>query len=345
MSDISSRKDDHIRINLEQDVDSSLSTGFDRIGFKHTALPEFDFQDLGVDCVFFGKPLRAPILISSMTGGTSKGDEINQNLASAAQKVGIAMGVGSQRNQVGSGLGSQKNDLRNLAPDILLFANLGAVQLNYGFGLDECQKAIDILEADGLILHLNPLQEVLQPEGQTNFKGLLNKIEHICQQINQPVIVKEVGWGISAEVAIKLVNCGVAAIDVAGAGGTSWSEVEKFRHTDESLYRIASRFNDWGIPTAKAIQDVHQALPDTPVIASGGLRSGLDLAKSIALGASLGGYAGRLLKAATVSGEEVVKLLDEIILEMKVAMFAAGASNLMELQKIVLVGRSDADFR
>lgn len=341
MTDTDNRKDDHIRINLEKDVKSGLSTGFNHFTFTHQALPEIDFQEVNVGCQFLGKQLSAPIMISSMTGGTQNGNEINLNLARAAQKAGIAMGVGSQRNQIESGYRSAAEGLRNVAPDIPLFANLGAIQLNYGFGPIECQTAIDMLGADGLILHLNPLQEVLQAEGQTNFKGLLKKIEQICLKVNRPVIVKEVGWGISPGIAQELVDCGVSVIDVAGAGGTSWSEVEMHRNSDDTIFRIASRFKDWGIPTSQAIKAIHLAHPEIQLIASGGLRTGMDLAKAIALGASLGGFAGHLLKVASESTEQVEELLREITLELKIVMFAAGAADIQALRNTAMTEKKD----
>jgi isopentenyl-diphosphate delta-isomerase len=214
--------------------------------------------------------------------------------------------------------------VRNLAPDILLLANLGAVQLNTGLGLEACLRAVDLVEADALILHLNPLQEVLQKEGDTNWRGLLNKIEAICRGLAVPVIAKEVGWGISAAVARQLVDAGVAAIDVAGAGGTSWSQVEMYRAPTERLRRLCAQFADWGIPTSEALVQVRDALPATPVIASGGLRDGTDLAKVVALGADLGGMAGPFLKAADISAQAVAGLADEIADVLRTVMFCLG---------------------
>jgi len=339
MDDNQKRKDEHIAINLEQDVRSSLTTGFEQFSLPHRALPEIDLQQVDAGTEFLEKRLAAPVLISSMTGGTELGDRINRNLAWAAQSAGIAMGVGSQRTTIEEGSFSPGSDLRKIAPDILLFANLGAIQLNYGFGLLECQRALDSIQADGLILHLNPLQEALQKEGQTRFGGLLDKIGIICRALEKPVIIKEVGWGISVEDARRLIEVGVTAIDVAGAGGTSWSEVEKRRHHDESLYRVSSVFRDWGIPTATAVQNLAGAFPNTPLIASGGLRTGLDLAKAVAMGAKLGGFAGALLAAAADSSEQALKAVNEIILELRIAMFACGAVNISELRKIQLISR------
>lgn len=327
------RKQDHIAINLHEDVQSALASGFDLYYFDHNPLPELDMQDISMVCSFLGKTLQAPLLISSMTGGTAEGLKINKNLADAAQLRGIALGLGSGRAGLDSEEAAKTYKLRKWAPSIPIYANLGAIQLNYGCGVEECKRVVGMAEADALILHLNSLQEALQPEGQTNFAGLEKKIEGVCKALNVPVIAKEVGWGINAQAARRLVNVGVSCIDVAGAGGTSWSEVEKHRNSSEERIRISSHFKDWGIPTAEAVQDVCKALPQIPVIASGGLRKGVDIAKCLAIGASLGGIAGGFLKAATQSSEAVVKLIDELILELRIVMFAAGASTIEQIKQ------------
>ena len=328
-----SRKQDHIEINLHRDVQSTLKTGFDLYHFEHNPLPEIDLARVSTVCNFLGKSVNAPVLISSMTGGTSEGLKINRNLAEAAELRGIALGLGSGRAGLDSEDAAKTYQLRRWAPSIPIYANLGAIQLNYGCGVEECKRVVEMAGADALILHLNSLQEALQPEGQTNFSGLLAKIEVICKAINVPVIAKEVGWGINAKAAQRLVNTGVACIDVAGAGGTSWSEVEKHRNSSEERIRISSHFQDWGLPTAEAVRQVSQALPKVPLIASGGLRKGLDVAKSLALGASLGGIAGGFLKVATQSSEEVVKMIDELLLELRIVMFGVGAGSIEQLKK------------
>ncbi len=333
------RKADHLRINLEEDVRSGLTTGLERYHFVHEALPELNLADIDTQVTWFGKRLRAPLLISSMTGGTATAAAINQTLAAAAQAAGIAMGLGSQRAAVENASLAATFQVRAVAPDILLFANLGAVQLNYGYGLDQCQRAVEMIQADALILHLNALQEAVQPEGDANFAGLLKKIEAMCRALPVPVIAKEVGWGISADVAARLASAGVAAIDVAGAGGTSWSQVEMHRAQTETQKRVAAAFIDWGIPTAEAIQNVRQAAPNLPVIASGGLRDGIDVAKCVALGAGLGGLASPFLKAAAVSVEAVTETIAELSRELRIAMFAAGAGSIAQLQATPLVCR------
>lgn len=341
MNEIEKRKNDHIHINLQKDVNSSITSGFDQYAFVHSALPEFDFDQVDTKIEFLGLKLEHPILISSMTGGTDEGDRINIHLAEAAQSTGIAMGVGSQRAAFEGERQKNETRLRQYAPTVPIFANLGAIQLNYGYSVDECQRAVELIQADGLILHLNPLQEALQIGGQTKFSGLLKKIDLMCSKLGVPVIVKEVGWGISAKIARQLTNAGVAAIDVAGAGGTSWSEVEKHRANDEKIIRISSNFRDWGIPTAVAIRQIRFELPGIPLIASGGLKNGMDLAKAIALGASIGGFAGILLKAASVSTEKVMDSLDEILQVLRLTMFASGNQNISELSNAPLNNSND----
>ncbi|GMR11147.1 MAG: type 2 isopentenyl-diphosphate Delta-isomerase [Anaerolineae bacterium] len=333
------RKADHIRVNLEQEVDSGLISGFESLRFEHNALPELDLAEIDLSQELLGKVLAAPLLISSMTGGTEQADEINRNLAMAAQSSGIAMGLGSQRVAIEDPSLADTFNVRALAPDVLLFANLGAVQLNYGYGADEAQRAIDMIEADALVLHLNPLQEAVQTEGDTNFRDLLSQIEAVVGSVTVPVIAKEVGWGISSSVATRLVEAGVAVIDVAGAGGTSWSQVEMHRATKQKQAELASRFVDWGIPTAEAVRQVRAALPGVPIIASGGLRGGLDLAKSIALGAQLGGMAGPFLRAAVESSQAVSDLIDQTLQELRVCMFATGSRDLNALPSAKFLSR------
>ena len=336
-TEISDRKSDHIRINLDQDVHSALTTGLEHYHFIHHALPELNLDEVDPAVTLFGKQLRAPILISSMTGGTPEAADINRSLATAAQAMGVAMGVGSQRAAIEHTDLASTFQVRPYAPDILLFANLGAIQLNYGFDLDHCQQAVDMIQADALILHLNALQEAVQAEGQTRFAGLLNKIETICHDLSVPVIAKEVGWGFCVEDVHRLADAGVAAIDVAGAGGTSWSQVEMHRATNESQTRLAAAFVDWGIPTADAIINVRHAAPGMPIIASGGLRTGVDIVKCLALGASLGGMAGPFLKAAARSLELTMQVIQEVLREIQVCMFATGAQNLGALRENKLV--------
>jgi isopentenyl-diphosphate delta-isomerase len=332
------RKADHIRINLEEDVGfKRLTNGLEEYFFMHQALPELDLASVDTTARVLGKTLKTPLLISSMTGGTAKAREINRTLAEAAQSAGIAMGLGSMRAAIEDPALESTYQVRDVAPDILLFANLGAVQLNYGYGLDECRRAVDMIEADALILHFNALQEAVQPEGDGNFAGLLSKVEAICRALPVPVIAKEVGWGFSADAAFALTMAGVAAIDVAGAGGTSWSQVEMHRAPTSRLARVAGAFIDWGIPTAASIRYCRETAPHMPVFASGGIRDGIEVAKCVALGASLVGLAGEFLRAADRDGVTgVVELAETVTDELRVAMFCAGAGNLAALAETPL---------
>lgn len=336
--EIERRKADHIRINLEEDVQfPRLTTGLERYRFIHQALPELNLDEIDLSTTLLGKRLRAPLLISSMTGGTETARTINRNLAQAAQAAGIAMGLGSQRAAIENPALASTYQVRDLAPDILLFANLGAVQLNYGYGVDQCRRAVEMVEADALILHLNALQEAVQPGGDGNWKGLLRRIEAVCRALPVPVVVKEVGWGLSERVARQLAEAGVAALDVAGAGGTSWSEVEARRAPTELHRRVASAFADWGLPTAETLLMARRGAPNLPIIASGGLRDGIDVAKCIALGAAAAGMAGPFLKAAAVSTEAVSEVITEVTRVLRIAMFCAGAGSIPELQATPLL--------
>ena len=328
------RKSDHIRINLEEDVNfKHVSTGFERYWLVHCALPGLDLEDVDTSTTLLGKRLAAPLLISSMTGGTPEASALNQRLAEAAQAAGIGMGLGSQRAAIEDPTLADTYRVRHVAPDILLMANLGAVQLNYGYGPDECRRAVEMIEADALILHLNPLQEALQPEGETHCAGLQAKIEAVCRALEVPVVVKEVGWGLSEQVARQLADAGVAALDVAGAGGVSWSQVEMHRATTEHQRQVAAAFADWGIPTAESLLMARRGAPNLPIIASGGMRDGIQIAKAIALGATACGVAGPFLRAASESTAAVAELVAVLVAQLRVAMFAAGAADIRALQR------------
>lgn len=338
MTQTQNRKDDHIRINLEEDVDfPRLTTGLERYRFVHQALPELDLKSIDTTQELFGKPVAIPLLISSMTGGTDKAAQLNQTLAAAAQQHGLAMGLGSQRAAIENPDVASTFQVRNVAPDILLFANLGAVQLNYGYGIDQCRRAVDMIEADALILHFNVLQEAVQPEGDTRWAGLLDKVAEVCTGMSVPVIAKEVGWGFSEKAARDLADAGVTAIDVAGSGGTSWSEVEYHRAPTAFHAKVARSFADWGIPTAESLQMVSRGAPELTVFASGGLRDGIDIAKCVALGASLGGIAGPLLRAAHESPEALDETIRIIVAQLRIAMLSAGASTLDALRSTPLL--------
>ncbi len=332
------RKSDHIRINLEQDVASRTTTGLERLRFVHQALPELDMQAIDTTVSVFGKHLAGPLLISCMTGGTDEARTINRNLAVAAQSAGVAMGLGSMRAAVMHPEVAHTFHVRDVAPDILLMANLGAVQLNYGFGVEQYQRVVEMVQADVLVLHLNPLQEALQPEGEVNWSDLLRKIEALVRALPVPVVAKEVGWGISPQAARQLSSAGVKGIDVAGAGGTSWSQVEMYRARTEVERRVAEAFMDWGISTVDSIRNVRESAPELMVIASGGLRSGVDGAKCLTLGATLFGMAGPFLHAAVQSEQAVLDEVNVMLRQLRVVMLSTGAANLPALKRVELTG-------
>lgn len=332
-----SRKLDHIRINLENDVQfPRLTTGLERYRFLHQALPELSLHDIDMTTTLFDKRLSAPLLISSMTGGTEIAQAINRNLARAAAQHDIAMGLGSQRAAIENSALADSYCIRDIAPDILLFANVGAVQLNYDYGVEQCRKAIDMVGADALILHFNVLQEAVQPEGDIDFSGLLRKVEAICARISIPIIAKEVGWGFSESAVRDLACAGVSAIDVAGSGGTSWSEVEYHRAPTSFHAKVARSFADWGIPTADAIGYARRAAPDLSIIASGGLRDGIDVAKCLALGADMAGLASPFLQAASDSFLAVDELIRELKAQLRIAMLCTASRNIAALQQAEL---------
>ncbi|MBN2015171.1 MAG: type 2 isopentenyl-diphosphate Delta-isomerase [Candidatus Altiarchaeota archaeon] len=320
------RKKDHLRICVEEDVESG-STGLEDVRLTHMALPELDFDDISMETRFLGKALKYPLILEAITGGVSKAKKINHDIAGIAEEFGIGFGVGSQRMALVDPELADTYRVRNFAPDIFLIANLGAVQLNYGFGLDECRKAVDMIEADALALHINPLQEAVQPEGDRNFSGLIEKINSVSEKLGKPVIAKCVGSGISYETAKRL---RISAIDVGGSGGTSWSLIEGLRG-DSKTKKIGETFAGWGIPTAESIREVSRL--NVPVIGSGGIRTGLDAAKAIALGADCVGIALPVLRAWSSGGKkEVRKFLDRFITELRIAMFLSGSKNIKELR-------------
>lgn len=341
MSDIYQRKLDHIQWALSSESQfDQRSTGFDSYFFKHQALPEIDLNEIDLSLDFMGKTLAAPFLIASMTGGPDKGAEINLRLAEAAQKMKIGMGLGSQRITVERPETLKSFWVRDIAPDILLISNFGAVQLNYGYGLDTCRQVVEQVGADALYLHLNPLQEAVQTEGDVNFKGLWPKIEALARTLEYPILLKECGNGLSLELAERARQAGVFALEISGAGGTSWAKIEGLRSTDPLRKRLGETFGNWGIPTTESLVSIHEVMPEMPLIASGGVRNGLDLAKAIALGASLGALATPFLKAATLSTEAVCFEIEALMQELKIAMFCVGARNLSELKATPIFKKS-----
>ncbi len=334
------RKKEHLELCLDAgSVTGSSSTGLDWYSFTHNALPELDIDEIDLGTSFLGKKLKAPLLISSMTGGFELARKVNRNLAAAAQEIGLAMGVGSQRVAIEEPSVADSFQVRDLAPDILLLGNLGAVQLNYDYGIEQCRRAVAMIGADGLIFHLNVLQEAVQPEGNRNFKGLTEKIAAVCRELEVPVVAKEVGSGISVDVALRLARAGVRAIDVAGKGGTSWYAVEATRAAKAGK-PVDAAFANWGIPTEEALVSVRKCLPEMELVASGGIRSGLDIAKAIALGANIAALGQPLLAPALESPRKVVEFLRGILYELKVAMLCVGAGDLAALRRAPIVRRS-----
>lgn len=334
----SARKGEHIRICLQEDVGGvGVRTGFDTYRFRHNALPELSLAAISLASSAFGRPLKAPLLVSSMTGGTDAAGAINRRLAVAAEERGWAIGLGSMRAAIENEELAATFRIRKEAPTAPVIANLGAVQLNYGFGTEACRRAVDLAEADALVLHLNSMQEIFQPEGNTDFGGLLARIEIICRELPVPVGIKEVGWGIDRATAMRLKDAGVSFIDAAGAGGTSWSQVEKFRTPDPVMRQAAEAFADWGIPTADSVEQLRGVLPGGLIIASGGLFNGVEAAKAIALGADLAGFGRALLPQAANADtdwsiEQLIAQFSRIEFELRAAMFGIGAANLDELK-------------
>jgi isopentenyl-diphosphate delta-isomerase len=329
----SDKKDQHLRCCLEIDVGSSLSAGFERYILVNQPLPETTLEEIDTSSVFLGKQVAAPFMISPITGGTEIAGKINKNLARAAQELGIAMSVGSQKLALENPSLIPTYQVRDVAPEIPLLANLGAIYLNYGYGVAECRRAVEMIRADGLILYLNPLQKIIQGSPQLNFRDLAGKIGTVCKELDVPVIVKEVGFGLSSSAAVLLKEAGVWALDIAGAGGTSWAKIERLIKEEEGEGGpVGDSFDSWGTPTVEALISIAKVIKDIPIIASGGIRSGVDMAKAIALGASYVGMALPLLAPATESAAAVKEKIQTVISEFRVAMFCSGKKNLEELR-------------
>lgn len=327
------RKNDHLRICTTENVNSSMTAGFENVHIPHCALPEINFDDISLQCKFLGQTLSYPLLISSMTGGSDEGEAINQKLAQFAQKYNLAMGVGSQRVL----LENRSADcfaLRRVAPKAVLLANIGAVQLNYGVSYSDCTWLVEKLQAQGLILHLNALQEAIQPEGNRNFEGLLKKISELKKQMpSTPLILKETGCGLDYKSAVRALEAGVDILDVAGLGGTHWGFIEGLRSSEQKT--LGTTFRNWGNPTAALLADLRKKLPhSTYLIASGGIRTGLEAAKAFYLGADLVGMAlPFLISAQSKFDQSLDRTLETFAKELKVALFCSGSKNIEELKK------------
>lgn len=340
------RKDDHIKICLEENVQAKhVTTGFEDIFFVHRSLPEVDREKIDLSTKFFSHTFSAPIIVGGMTGGTAEASKINQAIAEAVQELGLGMGVGSQRVAIEDPkLESSFVETRRKAPTAFLIANIGAPQLVKGWGVEQAKIAVNMIDADALAIHLNPLQESIQPKGETNYKNALTKIKEIATKLHVPVIAKETGAGICAEDAKKLADANVKAIDVAGVGGTSFAAVEYHRAKiarDDKGERLGETFWDWGIPTAVSVYEVSNTI-NIPVIASGGIRTGIDAAKALALGASLVSISSPALRPATKGARQVKRTLELFIDELRNAMFLTGVDAVKKLRKtsIVITGKT-----
>lgn len=327
---INERKLDHINIVLKKNVEP-LPSSFDKYRLPFKALPEIDMQDIDTTASFLGAKLSFPFIISSMTGGPEKGYSINSRLAEAAEEVGVALGLGSMRVILRKPESVKSFDVKKYCPSVPLLANMGLVQINYGYGADEINRIIDSINADGIFLHVNPLQEAVQPEGDTNFKELIPKLEKIIPKVHKPIVIKEVGTGIDHDTARRLAEIGVKWIDVSGTGGTSWSWVEGYRRTDD----LGDLFKAEGIPTAESLM-INRSIKGLNLIAGGGIRNGIHIAKAVALGAKLATAAKPLLAPALESTEACVSVLKKLQNEFRIAMFSVGSSKISELQKVKL---------
>jgi isopentenyl-diphosphate delta-isomerase len=336
LTEIQQRKKDHISLFGEIANLSPVDPGFTKYRFEHNALPEMDFSEIDMSSNFLGRELKIPLIISSITGENGS-ERINRNLAGVANDFGLGMAVGSQRVAFEDPSFEDSFKVRRYAPNILLFANFGAVQLNYGYSVDECKRAVEMIEADALVFHLNPIQEVFQIDGNVNFSGLLKKIEKICSTLRCPIIIKEIGYGISASVAKQLQDAGVYGVDVAGAGSVCWPCLESKRSSDIVVKNAAKAFVGWGNPTVECIKVVAEIRKKMKIIASGGVRNGVDVAKSIALGADICANAFSFLQKIMVSRSECENYVESLIMELKTAMFCVGCRNISELKTAKLL--------
>ncbi len=326
------RKDAHLDLCLGEDVESTVDAGFGRVRLPHRSLPDLDGDAVRTDATLLGKRLRLPLIITGMTGGTRRGGEVNLALAAVAQRTGVALGLGSQRSMLEEPSLAETFQVRDVAPDIFLLANIGAVQLNYGVTPEGCARVVEEVGADALCLHLNAVQEMIQPEGNRNFTKLAHSVRRVVDEVSVPVILKETGTGLSADVAELAIEIGCAGIDVSGVGGTSWPRVEALRHSDPRRRAVGEAFRDWGIPTVDAIRACRAAAPGTLLIASGGVRTGQDMARSIAIGADLCGMALPLLRAVARSENAAVEFIGQLEEELRVALTCSGAATLAQLR-------------
>jgi isopentenyl-diphosphate delta-isomerase len=343
---IEERKADHIEICLEENVQARrATTGFEDVSLVHKALPEIELKKIDLSTTVFGYKFSAPLFVGAMTGGTAKATKINAAIAEAVEELNLGMGVGSQRIVIDNPKVERSFSIvREKAPTAFIVANIGGPQLVSKYGVKEAKRAVEMVEANALAIHLNALQEAVQPEGDTNYSNLLQRICKVAQELDVPVIVKETGAGIAADDAAMLEAAGVAGIDVAGVGGTSWAAVEYYRakaRQDVFSQRLGETFWDWGLPTAVSLAETVNSV-NLPVIASGGIRNGTDATKALALGASLASATYPFLQPATAGSEHVKNVLQSLVGEVRNAMFLVGANSIQKLQKVpvVLTGKT-----
>jgi len=344
MRSIERRKVEHLLLSLRLAEEEPGDTLLGDVHLVHRAAPELDLEDVDTSTEFLGHEFEAPIMVEGMTGGFDLAKDVNAAIASAVEELGLGMGVGSQRAALEDPeLADTFRVVREAAPTAFVVGNIGAAQL-LEYDVEALERAVEMVSADAMAIHFNPLQECVQPEGEPRFRGVIERLREVCSALSKPVIAKETGCGFSREDAALLVSAGVSAIDVSGLGGTSFAAIEGLRAKmmgDRTLYEVSRTFVSWGLPTAVSILEVRSASPDVPLIASGGIRSGLDVAKAIALGADMAGIGLPVLRCAIEGGAEAVKrYLDRVVRELRVAMFLVGASSVDELKKkpVVLSG-------
>lgn len=334
------RKDHHLEICLEKDVDYvGVTTGFERYRFDHDALPEVDKNEIDLSVTLFGKRLATPLIIGAMTGGSARAGEVNRILAEAAERTGVGFALGSQRRMLEDRLSFDTYDVRTAAPNVLLFGNIGAVQLNYGVTVANLIELVDRCGLDALNFHLNPLQEAIQPEGDVNFKGLLGRLRDTIPQIPVPCILKEVGAGISATTAQKIATLPVSGVEIAGVGGTSWAKIEAFRSNSRIQRDTGMQLASWGVPTSESLITCRRILPSLPLVCSGGMRSGLEVAKALALGADAVAMAIPFLRAAQDGVDAVVERIEQVSEELRTVMFITGCESLEHLRTRAVLRR------
>jgi isopentenyl-diphosphate delta-isomerase len=337
------RKDSHLALALGEGIESPAgASGFGELRFDHDALPEIDEDVVSTEVELLGKRLAAPIVVGAMTGGTPRAGEVNRRLALAAEACRVGMALGSQRKMLEDPATRATFAVREAAPGLpLLFGNVGAVQLNYGVGAREVRRLVEAVGADAFLFHLNPLQEAIQPEGNTRFSALLPKLRDLIPAVGVPVLLKEVGSGISRTTALKIRELPVAGVETSGLGGTSWSKIESLRTADPVQRTTGELFARWGIPTVESIAVCREVMPDRVVIGSGGIRNGIEVAKAIAVGADAASLALPLLRAADRSVEEAVLALRRVIEELRTAMFVTGCRTVADLRRRPLTRARD----